>query len=267
MSETIFIKLGGSLITDKDKPQTALLSQIDETALQLKEFISSQPETHLLIGHGSGSFGHVAASRFQTRSGVHTTEQWQGFAQVWHAAHLLNQIVVERFAAAGIPVISFPLSAAAITEDKKVKVWNTRPIQKALENHLLPVVFGDVVLDEKMGGTILSTEEQFAALTPLFHPDRILLAGLEPGVWQDFPACTTLLSTITPGTYPLIASHISSSASVDVTGGMATKVKDMLCLIDKNPQLRIQIFSGKGLQAVLNALLDEKVGTVLRADS
>jgi isopentenyl phosphate kinase len=267
MSETIFLKLGGSLITEKDRPNTALISQIDEIALQVKEFITMHPDTRLLLGHGSGSFGHVAASRYHTRDGVQSTEQWQGFTQVWYAARLLNQIVLERFTTVGLPVISFPLSAAAVTNNHKVKEWNTLPILSALEHHLLPVVYGDVVLDEYLGGTILSTEEQFAHLTSLLYPDRILLAGLEPGVWQDFPACTSLISVITPKTYPHIASSIFGSASVDVTGGMSAKVQDMLCLIENDPHLCVQIFSGKGSKTVLAALSDEKVGTQLRADS
>jgi isopentenyl phosphate kinase len=266
MSETIFLKLGGSLITDKDKEQTALLSTIDHIAIQIKEYREMYPEVQLLIGHGSGSFGHFAAQRFHTRDGVRTPEQWSGFSSVWQAAHLLNQIVVDRFSLSGIPVISLPLSAAAVTSNRKIRTWNTLPIQSALENHLLPIIFGDVVLDDQMGGTILSTEEQFAELVPLLHPDRILLAGLEPGVWEDFPKCTRLVSVITPQTYPEIASHILGSASVDVTGGMTAKVQDMLSLIKKDHHLRVQIFSGLAADKIKAALSDITVGTVIKAD-
>lgn len=266
MKELIFLKLGGSVITDKDKEQTALIPQVDLIAQQIKEFAASHPDTRLLLGHGSGSFGHYAASRYNTRGGVKTAEEWQGFTQVWYAARLLNQIVIERFSLIGLPIVSFPFSAAAAAEDHQIASWNTLPIQTALDHNLLPVIYGDVVLDEKIGGTIFSTEEQFAGLVPLLHPDRILLAGLEEGVWEDFPVCKKLVTEITPGSYSAIARQIFGSASVDVTGGMAAKVQDMLSLIKLYPSLRAQIFSGKGSGSILAALSDEKVGTIIRAD-
>ena len=75
------------------------------------------------------------------------------------------------------------------------------PIRAALSNGLLPVIHGDVAFDEIRGGTILSTEDLFAHLAHQLHPQRILLAGLEAGVWADFPAHKHLLAEITPGSF------------------------------------------------------------------
>ncbi|MHC1740867.1 MAG: isopentenyl phosphate kinase [Anaerolineaceae bacterium] len=266
MEQTIFLKLGGSLITDKDQPMTALIPQIDQIAKQIKEFNTTNPKCHLLLGHGSGSFGHVAASKYHTRDGVNTQEQWLGFIEVWHAARALDQIILESFSRNGLPVICFPLSASAVTKKGMPLDWNWRPIQQAIEHQLIPMIFGDVVLDDTIGGTILSTEEQFAALVPFLSPDKILLAGSEIGVWQDFPACKTLIPEITPSTYPGFLPQILGSASVDVTGGMASKVIDMLTLIQKFSNLEISIFSGKNEDSILHALNGEKMGTLLRTD-
>jgi isopentenyl phosphate kinase len=266
MAQTCFLKLGGSLITDKDQAQTALLPQIDAIGEQITEFINTHPETRLLIGHGSGSFGHIAANRYQTRLGVHTSTEWRGFAEVWLAARALNQIIVERFASLGLPVISFPLSAGAVVHDGAAIGWNTAPIQAAIDHHLLPIVYGDVAFDDGLGGTILSTEEQFAALMPNLKAQSILLAGLEEGVWADFPACTSLISEITPASYQTKAAGISGSASIDVTGGMASKVRNMLWLIQHYTHLQVRIFSGKQDGAILSALRGENVGTLLHSD-
>ncbi len=61
---------------------------------------------------------------------------------------------------------------------------------------MLPVVHGDVAFDEALGGTILSTEDVFAFLAEHLSPTRILLAGIEAGVWEDFPARTKLVKQI-----------------------------------------------------------------------
>jgi isopentenyl phosphate kinase len=128
---------------------------------------------------------------------------------------------------------------------------------------LIPVIFGDVIFDAVQGGTILSTEDLFAYLARRMRPQRILLAGIEPGVWADFPACTRLLSEITPATLHEIASGLAGSAATDVTGGMASKVGEMLTLAQEIPGLEAFIFSGEtpgALHAILNG---ENIGTCI----
>lgn len=263
MGEMIFLKLGGSLITNKDQAHTALNDKIDQIAKQIAKYRREHPENRLLIGHGSGSFGHVAAKKYGTRDGVHTPAEWNGFWEVWQEAHALDEIVLERFAKVGIPTLSFPLSAAGITRNGQVRTWSAQPIIAALEKGLLPIIFGDVVFDEVLGGTILSTEEQMKYLLPTLHPSRILLAGQEQGVWQDFPACTKLIEKITPNSYPQVGSAVFGSSSTDVTGGMASKVAEMMDLVSKNPQIQVRIFSGKDPDAVYKALAGESIGTAL----
>ena len=63
---------------------------------------------------------------------------------------------------------------------------------------MIPLVNGDTIFDDQRGGTILSTEDLFIYLARQLHPERILLAGLEEGVWADYPACTQLIGEITP---------------------------------------------------------------------
>lgn len=264
MEETIFLKLGGSLITNKDIAHTALLDEINAIGTQIQRFRRDFPARRLLLGHGSGSYGHVAAKKFGTRNGVRSAEEWQGFLEVWREAHALDEIVVDRLSKLGLPVLSFPLSAAALTHQSQVVSWTTRPIQMALENGLIPVIFGDVVFDEHLGGTILSTEEQMKHLVPTLKPTRIYLAGLEEGVWQDFPACTRLIETITTDSYPKVRNHVFGSSSTDVTGGMASKVAEMMALVVEYPQLEVNIFSGKQPEAIYKALAGESIGTVLR---
>ena len=196
----VFIKLGGSLITDKHTPRTPRREIIHKLAGTIKAGLERNPGMQLLIGHGSGSFGHVSAARYGTREGVKSREDWQGFLEVWRDARELNRIVLEIFTEAGLPVIAFSPSATTLAADGRVAAYSLDGIQSALENGLIPVIHGDVVFDTTRGGTILSTEELFVHLAGHLTPQRILLAGLEPGVWADFPICSALVSLITPAT-------------------------------------------------------------------
>jgi isopentenyl phosphate kinase len=278
MKQLVFIKLGGSLITDKSKPYTPLVDVIDDLASQIATTLRSQQNLRLVIGHGAGSFGHVAASEYKTRDGyprpaplIHRDRDeseesyWHGFAEVWYQASALNRYVMEALHKAGVKAIALPPSSSVIASDGKVAVWETTPISMSLAAGIVPVVFGDVVFDEVRGGTILSTETLFAFLVKAFDPERILLAGLENAVWEDFPARTRKIERITPKIFEEIKHGVGKSASADVTGGMEAKVREMLELAQENPGLRIQIFSGREPGNISRVLMGELLGTEISA--
>jgi isopentenyl phosphate kinase len=279
MKELVFLKLGGSLITDKTQPYTPKLDVIEEVALQILKALQADPDLRLVVGHGSGSFGHVAASEYDTRDGfsprpsplIHRerdrTEEnyWKGFAEVWYQASALNRFVMKALHQMKIPALALPPSANVIASDGKVDIWETTSISMALAAGLVPVIYGDVTFDEVRGGTILSTEDLFGHLARALHPQRILLAGLEAAVWGDFPERTRKVDTITPGTFHEISEGVGKADGADVTGGMQSKVMQMLELVQQNPNIKIQIFSGTEPGNIKRALGGETLGTWITA--
>lgn len=258
-----FLKLGGSLITDKHIPRTVRRDIIEQLAIEIKDGLKRNPGLKLLVGHGSGSYGHPYAAKYGTRAGVKSAADWQGFLEVWLAAHELDEIVIEVMSKAGLPVMAIPASATAFTDDGKIIRYESISLINAINNNLIPVVFGDVVFDKTRGGTILSTEEIFIHLTGTLLPQKILLAGQEPGVWSDFPVCSSLVSVIHPESLIEIEDKLRGSSAVDVTGGMYHKVVSMLDLIEKYPQLEVSIFSGVEAGSLSAALDGEEAGTLI----
>lgn len=64
----------------------------DETCREIREAISEWDDTtRVIVGHGSGSFGHVAAAKHSTIDGVSGAVQWRGFCDVSDAASRLNR--------------------------------------------------------------------------------------------------------------------------------------------------------------------------------
>jgi isopentenyl phosphate kinase len=265
-TELVLLKLGGSLITDKTQPHKVLPEVLERLALEILDALHRRPEMRLLLGHGSGSFGHIPASQYQTHQGVSSEEGWRGFVEVWREAAALNHFVMEALWLVGLPALSLPASAALTAEQRQVAAWNLEPVQMALQNGLLPVVYGDVIFDRSLGGTILSTEELFIYLARQLKPDAVLLAGIEAGVWADFPACTTLFPKITPANFTQVTAALGGSAATDVTGGMESKVSAMLSLVEEQPGLQVRIFSGREPGWVRQALLGADVGTLISAD-
>ncbi len=262
-NELVFLKLGGSLITDKHTPRTPRLAMLNRLAGEIQAGLDQNPGLKILLGHGSGSFGHISGSRYRTRDGVSTPEDWLGFAEVWKDAVDLNYLVMTALGKAGLPAIAFPPSSSILTRNKKIISWDLSQIQSALEHNLIPVVYGDVVFDEIQGGTILSTEDLFVHLAVTLNPQRILLAGLEQGIWQDFPECTLLYQEITPADKEKLGSRVNQSEATDVTGGMGEKLNLMLDLISHSSNLDALIFSGEEAGQIQQALAGGSPGTRL----
>jgi len=277
MKELVFLKLGGSLITDKTKPFTPRLDVMNDLALQIATAVQTHPNLRLILGHGAGSFGHVPASEYGTRDGlppqesplIHrnrdTTEDnyWKGFAEVWYQAERLNRHLMDALHKADVRAITLPPSASVITSNGQVTVWDTTTIRMSLSAGIIPVIHGDVVFDEVLGGTILSTEDLFMHLTRALHPERILLAGLEKAVWADFPARTKKIEKITPRTYEEISAGVGKATGADVTGGMESKVSQMLDLVKETSLTSVQIFSGEEAGNIVYALTGETLGTLI----
>lgn len=257
------LKLGGSLITEKNQTRTPRPDVLARLAGEIASVWSPRTGMRLILGHGAGSFGHVSAKQYGTRQGVNTPQGWRGFAEVWWDASALNRIVMESLTNAGLPAIALPPSASVIARDGQVERWDLGPLQAALQAGLLPVVFGDVIFDTVRGGTILSTEDLFAHLARQLRPGRLLLAGIESGVWADYPQNQQLVKTITPESLAQVAPALGGSAATDVTGGMASKVQEMLALVGEIPGLEVLIFSGERPGLVREALCGANVGTVI----
>jgi len=190
-------------------------------------------------------------------------QEWLGFQQVCYDARSLNQLVMQSLQKADVPAISFPPSSQVTTSNRRIQDWDISTIQTALEHHIIPVIFGDTVFDLDIGGTILSTEELFIHLARHIIPARILIAGIEDGVWANFPSREKLIEKITPANYPSIKTQIKGSISTDVTGGMTNKIEKMLNLLHASPDISVQIFSGTKISSIYSALSGNIFGTLI----
>ncbi|MCS6871858.1 MAG: isopentenyl phosphate kinase [Anaerolineae bacterium] len=256
-----FVKLGGSLITDKRGEQAYRAEIMARTAAEIAQAYT--PERPLLIGHGSGSFGHVVAQKYGTAQGVRTASEWRGFAEVSLVARRLNGLVLEALSAAGLPILGFQPSASARCYDGKLISMESELISRALAHGLIPLVYGDVAFDDVRGGTIISTETIFFYLAERLQPTRILLLGETEGVYD---ADGRVIPHITPQNFPQIAAALGGASGADVTGGMAAKVQAMLALVERVAGLQVQIMSGTEAGQVAAALRgDPSLGTRISA--
>lgn len=266
MQDLVFLKLGGSVLTDKTRPEALNQATLQHVALSIAAALALPGAPRLLLGHGAGSFGHHWAQQYQTHLGVYDDRGWEGVTQVSDAMGRLNRDVVSHLLAAGIRAISAPPSASAVTEAGVLVEMALEPLRMLLAAGLVPVVHGDVIVDRRQGAAIASTETIFAFLARGLRPRRIVLVG-EVGVFTADPhrdPSAQRIPLIDDTNIVQVLGQASGSHGVDVTGGMASKVRtmwDLVCALDGLDVLLV----GPEPAAVAGALHgDASMGTMIR---
>ncbi len=256
MSHLVFLKLGGAAITDKSRDSSARLDVIRDLGREIQHAFSADPSLQLLLGHGSGSFGHFAARR----SGFEEVGNWGAYAETGAAAARLNRLVADILLEQGIPVVSFQPSASARCSDGELVSLAVEPIQAALVHRLVPLVYGDVAFDETWGKCIASTEMIFAYLALKLRPSRIVYVSQVDGIYTADPLVdprAQRIPEITPSSFKQIRPAVGGSRGVDVTGGMLDKLRRNLKLVEKLKNLDIYVV-GPDPRPIAGLLLDKR---------
>ncbi|HET9222320.1 MAG TPA: isopentenyl phosphate kinase [Roseiflexaceae bacterium] len=258
-----FVKLGGSVITDKTGQEAPDLATIRRLAGELRDSLMADPGLRLILGHGSGSFGHTYAARYGIHRGIAPGADWMGFALTAAAALRLNRIVVDELLAAGVPALALQPSATLRSAAGELVAWDTATTGRALERGLVPIVHGDVAFDDAQGTAIISTEQLllYLAHTPGLRPARIILVG-EAGVYTADPRANPQAQLIPHIAHDNIAAVLrgaGGSHGADVTGGMRGKVELLWRLIEAQPDLTAQLI-GPAPGLLRRALLGQARG-------
>ncbi|MEE8176313.1 MAG: isopentenyl phosphate kinase [Gemmatimonadota bacterium] len=232
MREAILLKLGGSLITEKDRPDTARVEVIARLAGEIADVWPTMEEG-LVLGHGSGSFGHEAAQRYRiVEEGISTPDRAVGASRTQAKAMRLHGIVTEALREAGVPVFSLSPGSAAVSSSARPVSFHVEPVALALSRGLLPVTYGDVVLDRERGAAILSTEvvlRELAGALPAhgWRVGRVIWLGETDGIYD---ARGETIPSVSAANAASVRTLVGASASTDVTGGMAHRLDAALWL-------------------------------------
>ena len=205
------MKLGGSIITNKEKPLTPNRNLIKKIATSLKNV--NEP---LVIVHGGGSFGHYWSVKYD----MHTKPQRheaKGVSAVKSSMVELNSIVLESFLESGLNPYCLP-PGDFMTGDKPL-IKKVKEIPKIAKTGLIPISYGDAMWFGKNKFYILSGDRIMGILSKLLHPRLAIFVTNVDGVYSDMKS-KRLLNEITK------EKPITSKVSMDVTGGMSRKIKE-----------------------------------------
>lgn len=257
MSELVFLKLGGSLITDDRRYETPRPAAISRSAREIAAALQVRPDLQLVLAHGSGSFGHFVADKYHVREG--NLQDWRGFAEASAAAQRLNRLVTDTFLEEGLRVAAIQPSASARCHDGEVAEMAIEPLIELVRHGVAPVVYDDVAIDDKRGCTIISSDQILVYLAQHLCPQRIVIADEPAGVYSGDPqrdAVVRLIPEISSSNYGEVEHTLSTSFSTDMSGGMLTLVQMLYQLVREQPGLAVHIITGRRSRLIEQSLID-----------
>lgn len=232
---TTVLKLGGSVVTEKDEPETVDAAALERAARALAG------REDLLVVHGGGSFGHHHADRY----GVSTTDGTHdpvAIRDIHGAMTRLNGAVVEALAAVDVPALPVhPLSAAHRDTDGSLTL-PAGQVRTMQAEGFVPVLHGDGVVHAGEGATVLSGDELVVVLADALDADRVGVCSAVPGVYDENGDVVDHISSLDE-----VGDALGDSDATDVSGGMAGKVRELLAL-----DAPAFVFDLDGLEAFLD---------------
>lgn len=249
------LKLGGSVVTKKDLKFTPNFEQIRRLAEEIKDTLPQK----LIIIHGGGSFGHPVANEYSIKEGYRSPEQLIGFSKTHESMVKLNQIIINEFLKIGVPVFGVSPSSYLITNDKRIKKLDIRILEGLLKLGIIPILYGDPVLDKKLGFTILSGDQLAVEIAKKLNISTIIFGSDIDGIFTTDPKIDSkavLLDRLSINQME-VNSKITGSQNTDVTGGMLGKISEASEAVRVGIKVMIVNASEPGI--VKKSILGEKV--------
>lgn len=253
MIPVTLIKLGGSVITNKEVPKLVRKAALTRLLSEIRDAQNKTGHVYI-VGHGAGSFAHAPALRYKTIDGFINADSKQGMVITQDSASELNRIVVATAVSLDMPAVSLSMSQSLVTDARKAASWDSHVLVEQLKHKLLPITYGDVIFDKTQGCTIWSTETILSFLAQQlpelgFAAEHIVHITEVAGVLD---ASGEIIESITRDTADTVKKHIHSTKGFDVTGGMWHKIESSLQQADAG--LQSSIISGTHEGNVFNCL-------------
>ena len=232
----LLVKLGGSVITVKSKYRTLRGPDLSRLARELAA--GAGPDTVLV--HGAGSYGHILAAKHGLNEGARDPAALTAVAQVQRDVRALDLKVLDALLRARLRPAAVPPSLVMRYHDGRLASFDVGPFRDYLMRELLPVSFGDVVMDTKRRFSIASGDDVILELAKLFRPDRVLFVADVDGVYTADPKRdrgATRIDVVDADALGTVA--LTNEAGLDVTGGLRRKLERMLAIAKHARDVRI----------------------------
>ncbi|MFL6397779.1 MAG: isopentenyl phosphate kinase [Nitrososphaeraceae archaeon] len=235
----ILIKLGGSVITFKEKPLAANFEAIRSISYAL-----ASVKIPIILIHGGGSFGHYWSVKYNMHSKPDQYDS-HGISIVHESMIALNQIIVNYMIKVGMN--PYTILPSMFTCGRKPIAKKIKELKSIVESSVIPISFGDIIYIENKMYSILSGDALMSILSKILRPSKVIFTLNVDGIYKDM------------GKREIIKELKNNNNSInfskviqDVTGGMRRKVTEALKISD----IGIDVLMVNGLkpERIINAI-------------
>ena len=250
-NELALIKLGGSVITFKEKPLTANFEAINNIAR-----IIAKLKIPIIVVHGGGSFGHYWSVKYDMHTKPDDYDP-SGISRVHESMIHLNQIIVNSMIKEGINAYAL-MPSTFMSGDRSI-MRKVVELQDIAENGIIPVTFGDIVHIKKTKYSILSGDVIMTILAQALHPSKVIFTLNVDGIYNNIKT-KEIIKEINNSNRSI---ELSTVQADDVTGGISRKVTEAF----KMARSGLDVLMIKGLkpERIINAISGSTVeGTTIK---
>lgn len=264
MARVTILKLGGSVLTHKDADSAFNHACVQNAVSEIKRWLEEDSERRLIFVAGAGSFGHPLAKRYAIHQPSHDHKSAAGFLHLTtHMQSFGNQLAAT-FQAGGVPLFPIPSSSIFITDKGRIVHGALAAITQALEDSVVPFLWGDTVFDMSHRYRILSGDQIITYLVEKLTLHDLLFGTNVDGIFRDDPnkdPAAELIPYVDDSNYEDILAALGGSVYVDVTGGMAGKIAEIHAV--KVRPVRCVIYNALVAGNTYRVLSGETLGTTL----
>jgi isopentenyl phosphate kinase len=220
-NKLVLIKLGGSVITHKDKPLSPNLRNIRIIGRQLSRALQVDKDLRLILIHGGGSFGHYYAKKFGLSTKISNSSSAEGLARTAAAMIKLHSVVLQELCDVGVycgTVLPIELFSG-IEKSPVLSVSGRNRIGSIFDNHLVPITFGYVNLENSKSYIISGDTIALALVRGLSIPQTIFVMDVD-GVFPSSDLKGPVIRKLETSNFLVRNSY----KRFDVTGGIRSKV-------------------------------------------
>jgi len=259
INEIILLKLGGSLLTDKNRP-FSIREDVVKSAIQ--QIIDAKEK--LILIHGGGSFGHPLAKEYNISKGLNPSipNQILGLAKTHQSMNKFNSYLINLFLEKKYPALSIQASSIFIKDSNNISTQSIDMIETALDLNILPILYGDIILDKQGSFSIISGDQIILELCEnlkKYNVSKVIFTMETDGLYIDdkFSKENCILATECYSDELESLELANLGQKIDVTGGIKGKLNFIKQICKNN--IPVQLINGLKEEFIYKSLKNQKI--------
>jgi len=259
-NDVILLKLGGGLLTDKEKPLSIREDIVKST---IDQIINANAK--LILIHGGGSFGHPLAKKYGILEGLNTSipNQILGLTETHQAMVKFNSYLVNMFLERSYPALSIQPSSIFINDSGNTINKSLDIIETMLDLNILPILYGDIIFDKQGSFSIISGDQiifQLCEKLKKYHISKVIFGIETDGIFINTQDNKNKNIKLVP---EILSSNLDLldladlGKKIDVTGGIKGKINSIKDICNFN--IPVQILNGLKENYIFKSLKNQNV--------